>query len=213
MPRNAYPTTSELTGYLGSPTLPTVLSSALQSMLDSAVEDFEDLTGIKPFKAEANASTTIFSSPHTTGDALYLPTTYFTVTSLKSGITPGNTGTELVVDQDYFLLPELGPYDLVRFRSLRSFGIKDFSVTGRKGYSTTIPEDVYMAVLLKAAVQIYNYQANLAGGNAYNVKQGPVELNFGASYGEIVDGLAGKAKAAEANFKAVVAKYKRVQIV
>jgi hypothetical protein len=212
MPRANYPTTSELTGYLGSPTLPTVISSGYQSMLDSAVEDFERLTGIKPFKADANASTTIFSSAHESGDALYLPTTYFTLTSLKAGVTLSDAGTELVVDQDYFLLPEAGPYDMVRFRGPRSFGIKDFSVTGRKGYSTTIPEDVFEAILLKAAVTIYNYQANAAGGSAYNVKQGPVELNFGESFGKLEGGLAGKAKAAEQRFNAVVAKYKRMVI-
>jgi hypothetical protein len=61
-------------------------------------------------------------------------------------------------------------------------------------------------------VTIYNYQINIAGGNFEKVKQGPVELDYGTNNSDLLDGLGGRAKAAEERFNAVVAKYKRMVI-
>lgn len=211
MARTAYPVAADITAHLGTiPGLPSYISGSYSVSIDSAVAEFERRTGYTPFLAEDTDSTQRFSAGIESGDCVNLPSGYASITSIRCYVTADSQGTLLVEGTDYELFPKNAPYEVIKFTGRRCFGFNDLQVIGKKGYSATVPDDVFMAIIQKVSAPAYNYADQSQGGVADKVKQGPVEITFAKSMrGDGLAATSGRAADAFAYFDHVCKQYQR----
>lgn len=167
----AYPDGSDLAAYLISIG---ILSAAQVAALDldgrmlAAVAQWERRTGFIPFLAAA-ASTRRFDPPGPNrrtgrigltrgGDARldFLGGLVGEPTSVIVGFSNHSAGETLTADDHYWLLPvnsvALGrPYLEIEFISGQWGAARSVSILGRWGYDTTVPDDVWDALLAYGA--------------------------------------------------------------
>lgn len=174
----AYPTTSDLTDYLTAQGL--TAPANVQVHLDAAIAEWERATGYQPFKEEANAQA-YYYDPVPLYKALDLGTGFSTVTEVAIGVSDTDpTGTVLTLSEDYELLPynrSGRPIEGILFRAFTVSGrARSVKVTGKRGYSSTIPDDAWRAILVRAAM--YTKQGMQVGGVAA-FREGDVSVTYG----------------------------------
>lgn len=174
MAKTAWPTTTELTNRLtglGVTTIPTGV--VLQDEIDKAVAVLEQVSGQSPFLMEDSAGVFKYSPP--SSDWLDLKGRWATITEVSVD------GEVQVENTDYYLLPYDGPYRMIRFCGNLTGDPLTVSVTGKRGYSDTIPLDVWLAVLDYAAATVYE-TAQASGavmtGPVSEIQQDSVKLKF-----------------------------------
>jgi hypothetical protein len=181
------------------------------SELNTARNEFERMTGYLPFLTEGTASNMLYTPASTTGYCFALPYGYTEITSVYVGGTSDDDGTLLTAETDYYLMPELGnPYEVIYFKGIRSPGT--IRIVGKRGYSTEIPADAWLAVMQRAAYA-FAFNAEIAvstsdGGTVSSLKQGPVTVSYATPEGGFT-GEGHKASAYRRNFERVCAKYRR----
>lgn len=164
--------------------------------IQAAIEEFEHLTGRRPFLRDAADVTRRYDPPGprrsgftyaTThaGGGIYLPLDagLLTVTAVYAG-WDGSSGSALTEGTDYILHPAnaaaMGlPYDAIEFLYPMFGGRRSIAVVGKWGYSATVPYDVWEAVRGQAA-------ANLAPQIAASISRGVIswkEADVAEEYG------------------------------
>src|ERR1051325_262461 len=124
---------------------------------------WENLTDWTPWLKDS-ADVTRYYDPPTMGGGrgrdLWLGAGLLSITELRTGISPTSTGSVLVLNQDYRLWPynaaiEGKPYEMIEFAWSHHGLPRSVSVTGKFGYSETIPDDAWDAILKYGAYLAY----------------------------------------------------------
>jgi len=146
-----------------------------QSYVQSAIDKFEQGTEFIPFLAEPTDSTVQYTpqgpenrhggpgifARNGGGTILEFRGGYVSVTSVTVGMVPDpitaamQGGTNLVWRLGYQLCPEDAPdrkrpYEWIRFTSRQYGTIGSIQIVGRRGFSATLREDVYRAIVAGA---------------------------------------------------------------
>jgi len=200
MPKTQWPTPAEVQAHLTLAgawgDISDDLSSVIQGAIDATVRDFEDQTGWNPFLAAAADSTRYFDAPGPYsngylgrtggGNKLELDGGLLSVTSLTvDGVTK--------MEGDDFQLRSPGggwPNTKVLFLNGRVYSEPNgIVITGKWGFSTEIPANVWEAVRDKAAATMLGPLANLRrvtaeGAQNAQIKSketGPVKTEYATS--------------------------------
>lgn len=139
--------------------------------LNAAIAAFESMTGWHPFLADASPGSLTFDAPGLVpGFVLDMKTGFATVDSVSLN------GSTLSAD-DYILHPVGSGYAThIQFLRHPGFSLQSIEVVGRRGRVTSVPPDVYQAVLMQAVA----YGSSLAPALAASrIKQGQVEIEVG----------------------------------
>lgn len=175
MAKTAWPTTAELNTALtaASLTLPAWITA--QEVIDLAVKRWEQATGYSPWLAEAVDSTSIYSP--TGSDIITLRNPYVSMTSV--------TIDETLLDATFWDIgPDGGePYDYLDLGCVTLGSPTTVTLVGRKGWSATIPIDVWIAVFQESLDIAKEYIASASGagesdGNIKKIKQASVEIEY-----------------------------------
>jgi hypothetical protein len=180
---NAYPTQGDLIRFLyaanliDSATAPTGRAASLpyEAAVDGARAEFESRTN-RTYRA---AAASVVYDPPTDGDALLdLEGDWATITSIT------RDGDLLVAEDDYRLRPLDGPpYRFVEFIAGQSAPLPwstrgTVTVTGTRGSAATVPDDVYQAVLQRAAAMLAPSLQGILTRGAQSVKQADASITF-----------------------------------
>lgn len=208
MSHAAFPSGDDLSAFLISeeycleaPANADVIAGAVEAM-------FIRETGWPEFLIEATKTTHRFDPPGLTalGQVLELKRGLLTAETVTVGYTGVGTGTELEEETDYFFEPEDGgtdcnPYTSLSFTRGVGGGQRSIAIYGGWGYTSEIPEDIWLACLQQGAA---NWMRDQAAGGAQRIKQGPVEIEFGTSK---ADSKLGQLDGA---FRSAVARHMRI---
>lgn len=178
MSKSAYPTEADLQAFLIAAGISAEAPSGVGTYASGAAEEWEMKTGYKPFLADSADSTEYFDGP---APSCYLDLRggYVSITSLATGITATDTtGTVQTVNSDYFPVYSGDTIVGIDFNA-PLFGKRTIKIVGKRGYSASIPDEVYNAILQKAAADCAPYLTGL--GDLKSIKQGPVEYQFNES--------------------------------
>lgn len=191
-----YPQVTDVRDYLAARGVSAPADAVLARYLDSAVTEFESLTGYKPFLAEATPSTYYYNAAGRWHD---LEAGYVEIVSVEV-ITDVETmsGQALAAGSDYIALPLNGlPKNLLYFPMRLGFAPLRLKVRGRRGYSDAVPAEVFNAILWRAATFVLGQ----VQGSLTAVKEGDVSLQF-------AEGDTAGAEARE--YRRTVQRYRRV---
>lgn len=201
MPYSAYPADTDLREYLRSLRLfdadeeDAVFGALrLDQRIREAVAEWERATGYQPFLAAGAATERPFDPPGPPSSAgltrgggrvLDLAAGLATFTSLVVGVTATTpAGTALTRNTDFWLYPldaeaEGRPWDRVEFASLQTGAPNSVRITGRWGWSTTVPDDAWGAILVGGALRCANQIGLAVSGGTYSVRTLNTETRFG----------------------------------
>lgn len=188
----AYPTATELktfllsAGLISDPTVPPDSYIDYQGAVDSAVLEWEQYSGWKPFLIDTNDVTRYFDPPNSR--ALRFGAGLSSLTSVTVN------GTVLTVGTDFFLKEENAPteglpYTWLEFR-YRQYGSpnmrydlpKSVVIIGKWGRVATITADIKTAVLNGAAALVMNQCAlRESGGGLSEWREGDVMQKYSAA--------------------------------
>ncbi len=200
-----------------------------------ARQEFERRTGYEPFLAVADplppdpstATTRYYDppGPHVRrgygnysevggGRILQLDNGLIDCTSITAGMSDVWQGSLLVVNTDYWLKPTNAaaagrPYEWIEFRSPRWGTGRSIVVTGHFGYGYTIPDDAWLAVLMRAGLIGLPSIAAVTSGGATAVRLGEDSWQFGGG-GASGGAFAPQAAAWQQQYEAIVQRYRRV---
>lgn len=184
--------------------IPDPLPSSWEMFVQAAIHAFEKDTGWQPFLAVAAGSGgNEARSFDINGSRIYLPVGLVSLDSLTV------RGDELAIGEDFWLEDNnVGPpYTWIDFRSCFS-GRRIVEITGVWGYSDALPDDVRLAILSHAAMNLANSLSG-PGGELTRVKQDDVQYDFAAS----ASGGMGQTASWGQTYKSVVARYRRALVV
>lgn len=206
-----WPTTTHVASAIAPLTMPTYI--VVSELLTGLVSEIERYTGYKPFAVEATNSDRRMSTPFS-GDDVWFDTGYVSVEDVYLDATTDTNGTEQTLGTDFVLVGD-GPYEGIKLFSKRRFAPHSIRVVGKRGFSATIPTDLWEAVLLKAAQPAFTAAMNAAsasasGGTVEEVKQGPVTIKFSATSDGSFAGFSGTAEEIEARWQGALMKYQRI---
>lgn len=205
MPYPDYPTDRELADFLVNAGFGGATESDVRGMASAAAVEWERATGWRPFRADDLAATYAYDPP-THGLWLELGTAFLTITQVKVNVTHDDpTGVTLVEGRDYLLETSQGVVQRLRFDTAFCRSPKSVRVTGRRGYCIDLPDDVFVAILARAAS---NASPSVQGspGPVKRVEQGPVRYEYALE--------AGRAQTDrwDQQFARAVARYQRITL-
>ncbi len=188
MPKTNWITPSESAARILSRYGLSVDQNYLQDEIDSAVDQWEQLTGFSPFLADANAGTYYYDPPGSfTGDpkTLFFKGGFVSITSVKVGVVTGFTGSALTLNTDFFVKPDDAasrkrPFTRLRFASSQLGPSRSIEVVGKRGFWADIATEVWIAVAKKVEAEIVKASY---GTNAQirRIKQSAVEIEYSTS--------------------------------
>lgn len=203
--RSAWPVAAELTTYATGMGVTVPTGAVLADYVASAIAEWEDVTGWRPFLGATSSTTRAYTPPD--GYLLDLRGGFTSITAIRVGVSASSTGTLLVESTDYWLWPEdavVGrrPYWGVKFAAAQFGQPNSITVAGKRGYYPSIDEDAYMAVLKRAMSIVISHSVGAVGA-ATKIEQGPVKFTMapGKSAMETLDG----------EFYAAAMRYKRFE--
>jgi hypothetical protein len=168
-----YPTAAEIVTRLGLMGV-TLTTGQVAPFRARAVSVWEGLT-YSPFLA-SGTPTDYALDPGGAQERL-LPTVFTSITSVA-------VGSVTLASSQYRLLPRSGgPLTRIEFTSPVIEGVNTVVVTGVKGYSTTLPDEVYEAVM-NYVVAVARDSQNSGAGPLSKVKQDTVEYTYSVEAGK-----------------------------
>lgn len=203
-----YPNGSDLAQFLLEAgvisAIPDPLPDSYELFVGAAITAFEMDSGWQPFLANDGGSggneTRTFDLESC---RLYLPAGLISLEGLSM------RGTELVENENFWLEDHRAapPYTWIEFAAVRP-GRRIVEITGVWGYTTTLPDDVRLAILSFAAANLATSLSG-PGGELTKVKQDDVQYDFAAASGSGLGQIASWQK----DYKSVVSRYRRVTLV
>lgn len=205
MSHAAYPTADQVGAELERAGI-TSTSQARQEAVEAAIAAWNAAVGYVdwPWLAETGDSDWTFDPA---GSMLFLRGGYVSITSVTTGISYNSTtgaaegGTPRVLNVGYLRNPSSGtPIRSLRWLGGYPCGIRSIIITGRRGFTTTIPDDVWNAIRAKAASIVYGsaYNASSNGLKSINIGSGDLAVTFGGS-SELMGSWEAQFKAAATN--------------
>lgn len=200
----AYPTDDDLETYLRGLNLFTAaqLAAALPYLaLDEKVAassaEWERVTGWRPFLAGVTEIRRLFDPPGPNrgtgtrggGTFLILDQGLVVLAAVHTDVVPATTpsGTALVIEDDYRLWPynaawDNQPYTAIEFVARRYALAKTIGVTGLWGYTQTLPDDVWQAILQHAAGIAFAELRERRTGGMIEWKQAETSERYGEHF-------------------------------
>ena len=206
----AYPTATELVAFLGGlPEPVTVDATTAGRHMSRAVAELEQRTGFRPFLGATAVATYNFDPPTGPGMVMSLRGGFWSVTAVYADAYDDFAGT-LLDPADYELLPrnhalDGKPVTEIKFRRYVGSESGAIRVDGKRGYAQALPDDLFEALLERAAV--YALPASYGGeGPITRRKQGDREEQYGLE--------AGRSRTSQwvENFDATISRYTRITL-
>lgn len=205
-----WPSDEELGQFLVGAKVCKTVPSSVDGAIEATVQRLEEVSGWSPFLSDGEAVTKLMTPPD--DGYLWLPCGFLSVASVYTGVSSTSTGTLLVADQDYQLLPDnaldvRAPYDRIKSSSFAGGAVRSVSVTGITGrMSESDPrfKDVAFWVLRGAAASVY-FEATGQPGTVKRLRQGPVDIEYSDSQDSI-------ATAWDAGFESMACRYRRIVV-
>lgn len=214
----AYPTVQELKDFLVAGQLVTDPTTSPESLLDyanaidEAIDAWETDTGYLPFVATGTPTTRVFDMPSSsTRDRTYIQFNSGAV-SVSSVVVDGTT---LTSGTDYFLLPrnasvQRQPYQSVLLyrRNVPYSTPQSVSITADWGYTSTLQEDAFTAVMKRAVLSLMPQILTLRSGGGIKRARldGVIEEEYDLSASNAI------AKLYEVQYRKTVNKYRYIGI-
>lgn len=178
-----FPADEDIKGFLADQEYATPCNLSYEGYADAAKREFERRTGRIPFLKDSVNVERFYDPPVPSahGQFLALDAGLLEVSSVMVGVSTTNPGVVLTQGSDYVLhdynAPVEGrPYERIQFVSSISNRFlyqssphiggspRSIKVTGKWGYSATVPDDVYFAVLrLGVSLALMDLKEALAG--------------------------------------------------
>lgn len=204
-----FPNTSDVTSFL------TVLGISIPGGYDvslelqAVIDQVEEITGWRPFLKGATDQTRKFDPAFSIAGGPMIPNGGV-ILPLRGGLlecTSVKIGSRtLTRNTEYWTEPShMSPWTRIRFNTIYWSKPQMIEITGKWGYSETIPADLFVAIRDLTAYQILsNIKANQVMSGIESWKEGDVTENFSANQIEIT------LKAKQAAFEQACMKYRRV---
>ncbi len=226
MPKTSAPDSNDIEGALRSLGLfsaselsALILDLDLEGKAQAALARWERETGWIPFLGDTADVTRYFdpSGPNQRlpggrggGWLMTLPNGLLSVTSIYSGFSAADVGTALVSETDYRLRPlnasvDGRPYTEIEMLGGASWGLgRSVRIIGRWGYSLTVPDDAWTAILYGAvSIALPEIRERVTGG-LVEWKEAEVSERYGEKF------LASSAMAWDQRWMSAVNRFKRV---
>ena len=184
MPFTTYPTDKDLSEALKESGVLTLPSQArMQALIKAAANQFELRTGWLPFLGQVQSRS--FDPPgvkvsqtayYGGGDRkLVLDAGLVTLYSLQVN------GTPLVQNKDFWLRPaNTAPTQYIEFQ-ISQYGLPlSITVSGLWGYSATLPEDAWLAIIRLAQIDLTGEYLQLSTGGLVKWSEGSVSEEYGS---------------------------------
>lgn len=214
MPETSWPTESQVQASFTSQGL--TAPSGLETHIKAAVNEWESLTGWRPyfqvdenFDATSDSATWYYDSPEYSGLVLDLNRPFQSISAVKTGVTSTYAGDEQTENTDFRFLPmnyaALNlPITQIEFFSAPPGTIRSISVAGVAGIAE-IPDDVWLAVrdmaMRSAILEIIQ-----GISTASELTQGPIKLKFDNEEGR------SKMDRWESQFQSVARRHMRITL-
>lgn len=228
---NSWPTDSDVVTFLSSIGVWNVtLAPTVSGAIDAAVNKFEMLTGRIPFLTETASSISYYDPPGAVskstnyswrggGKVLELDSGFTEITSITIAVTADNDGQELDLNRQVRFSPinyaaKNLPIEEIDFAFAPWGTMSSIKIIGKRGYSTTIPSDVYHAIIKFAAAEMVPIIAAYQTGGVQEMSEADVKVKFGGSssgfYGSGY--LSDQANAWRTEFMNVVNRYTMIRL-
>lgn len=215
----SYPTESAFTSYCSA----LGFTPSATGFINSAISAWERMTGYTPFLAETTTGTARFDPPgsHSRlhsgrggGRVLELDTGYTEISAIYLGVTEDNEGTAVNMDYVYFLPENYDrkslPIEAIEFNSPIYGSPRSVKVIGKRGYASSIPQDVYMAILQLAASEYLTHHMVAFTGGAESVREADVAITYGS--GSSASSFPGIAQSLKSQAENVMWRYRRIDM-
>lgn len=199
---SSYPSGSDLASFMvdnGIIDSMPVDYSQYDYMANSAATQFEKDTGYQPFLGTGTTGTYKFLA---NGNLVDFRGGFTQIDSVT------HNGTTLVDETDYGSFPRnTYPKTWLQLSFVPS---DEIVVVGKRGYSETISDDVWLALLTKASQGVAQYIERHTGAVS-KIKQGDVEISYGSnsSNTSVYSGAMG---VWQTSYMEVVKKYRRIRV-
>lgn len=200
MARAAWPTTRDLDTFLRAAGLTpsNALMTQFPAVLIGAYKDFEKAAGRIML---APASETRYFDPPNNNDGILFPDDLASISTVIYYPTNGSSFT-YTANTDYWVEPHNAavkeePYTMIRFRRrwltpLSTPERRSIQITGRFGYATSIPEDVWFAVLARAGWSIFPQAHMTTNSGIKSWQDGDRTVNYGDIFDQTRKAWAGE---------------------
>ncbi|MCW3059711.1 MAG: hypothetical protein JWQ02_1532 [Capsulimonas sp.] len=192
------------------------------SFVKAAITTFQNATGWRPFLGKQ--SVRVFDPPgpergagghYGGGRKLFLSGGLLSITSLTVSVTADSAGRVLTKGRDFWLRPSSAindgePFRFIEFASTQYGAPESIVIDGVWGFALTIPEDVWQAIISKAASDAAPQLAISIAQGLASRKAGDEEERYAS--GRDTGPLTGEAHQWAEYFNAIVADYKQVSL-
>lgn len=185
--KSAYPTTTEITNYLTGLGVTLTSGIDLQDAIDSAVQTWESLVGVTPWKSDSTATARTFTLRGETN--LSIPPC-----SEVESVAIGEE--ELTVDEIWTACPVGAtgngfPFTMIEFKNRYTTDIGGLTITAKWGYQSTIFEAVWFAIrdiavgsiLMSAGMHSAFSGGSIVTGAIKEIRQADVTIKYSESGG------------------------------
>lgn len=179
------PTTTNLTSFLTTIGVTASGSADLTALLASATLEFETRTGRQKYQGDAGTTAVRYTIPPLQGNSVRLTIAdCWAITEIKVNYSGGSTGKVLTEYDDFIYRPDgytqkRRPIEAIQFVHMPSIEPGSILVTGKLGYASDMPTDVFEAILSGAAAQLMIQQAG-ESGSVTEEKNGDRSVKYGA---------------------------------
>lgn len=185
----AAPTASDLTTYLS--TLGVTANAGIDedAILAAVTAELEQRTGRSKFQGDASATAIRYTIDYPFGQVLRLEINdCWTVSEVRTGYTGvSGSGTVLTEYEGYTHFPQNHaqrglPIEAIDFITCPSTAPGSILITGKLGVASSMPSDVFQAILARAAAQVIMQQSG-ESGSVSEQRQGDRQVRFDTTAG------------------------------